>query len=84
MIDYFIKVENYKLTLRKTPPRNGEGKSQTSPPALSGKGDGGLGRMRKVNYKDRKNFCSDHPRRNPEGRFHGTARYQHQQACAGY
>ena len=40
------------LTLRKTPPpappRNGEGSVSVTPPALSGKGDGGLGRMRKV------------------------------------
>jgi len=35
-------------SLNPSPERRGE-ESQTSPPALSGKGDGGLGRMRKVN-----------------------------------
>jgi len=30
------------------PPRNGEGSLLFTPPALSGKGAGGLGRMRKV------------------------------------
>jgi len=38
---------NLNLTLRKTPPpappRNGEGSFSVTPPALSGKGDGGLG-----------------------------------------
>jgi len=32
------------------PPRNGEGSVSVTPPALSGKGGGGLGRMRKVSY----------------------------------
>jgi len=32
-------------------PGTERGESQTSPPALSGKGDGGLGRMRKVSYQ---------------------------------
>jgi len=45
----------YQITLRKTPPPDpplkGEGSVYVTPPALSGKGDGGLGRMRKVSYQ---------------------------------
>ncbi|OQX07498.1 MAG: hypothetical protein BWK80_49420 [Desulfobacteraceae bacterium IS3] len=38
----------YAKPLPPAPPRNGEGSLLYTPPALSGKGDGGLGRMRKV------------------------------------
>jgi len=44
-INFLLFSPQSDITLGKTPPRNGEGSVYVTPPALSGKGDGGLGRI---------------------------------------